>query len=304
MYHEIRKRDGKVKNYLIQNRREQTRFVKKSKFIGYGKMGAKKITQLKKEFALELLSKRKYKYLTTNQIVELEKLREGYTTKINSLSTEEFEKFEHSFFTELTYNSNSIEGNSLSLEETSLVINEDLAPKGKMLREIYEAKNHIKAIAFLKAYAKDVDVTLILKLHAIILNNISERFAGRYRESTVRIFGSDVRFPDAERVPQLMHNLMYWYDQHKKDYHPFELAVVFSTKLVSIHPFVDGNGRISRLLMNFMLQKNKFPWINVYTTQRVEYLEVVRTGNDEKYAPIINFMISTLKENLESYRLV
>ncbi len=304
MYHEIRKLKRKIQNYLIQNRRKNGRWSKQSKFIGYGNLSPQKISKLKQEFELELLSNRKYHYLTKSQVLELEKLRQAYLKKTNALSKEEFEQFENSYFTELTYNSNSIEGNSLSLEETSLVINENIVPEGKTLREIYEVKNHIKAIDLLKSCKQDVDERLILKLHSIILNNISERFAGRYREGTVRIFGSDVRFPDAEKVPQLVQNLIYWYKKHKNEYHPFELAVIFSTKLVSIHPFVDGNGRISRLLMNFILQRNKFPWINVYTKQRAEYLNVVRTGNDEKYLPIINLMIRTLRENMESFGLV
>ena len=304
MYHEIRKTKGKVQNYLVYNHRKDNHWVKQSRFIGYGKLSLQKISKLKKEFELELLFNRKYLYLTKNQVLEIEKLRRAYFEKTNALSEEEFEQFENSYFTELTYNSNSIEGNSLSLEETSLVINENIVPEGKTLREIYEAKNHAQAIKFLKSYKQDIDEKLILKLHSIILNNISERFAGRYREGTVKIFGSDVRFPDTEKVPQLVLNLVYWYKEHKKEYHPFELAVIFSTKLVSIHPFVDGNGRISRLLMNFILQKNKFPWINVYTKQRAEYLKAVRKGNDEEYLLIINFMAKTLKDNMESFRLV
>lgn len=304
MYHEIRKEKGKVKNYLVSNRRQKNLFVKESQFIGYGKISKKRISSLKKEFALKLISEKNYVYLTKSQALELEKLRQAYFDKISVLSREEFEQFETSYFTELTYNSNSIEGNSLSLEETSLVINENIVPEGKTVREIYEAKNHTKAIAFLKSYPKDVDEKMILKLHAIILNDISERFAGRYREGTVRIFGSDVSFPDAEKVPEAMQNLIYWYAQHKKEYHPFELAVIFSTKLVSIHPFVDGNGRISRLIMNFILQRNKYPWINVYTKQRGEYLKMVRKGNDKEYLLIIEFMINTLRENLKSFGFI
>ncbi len=301
MYHEIRKEKNKTKNYLIVNKRVKTRWVKESKFIGYGKINTEKISELKTEFELELKSGKKYTYLNTAQVLEIEKLRQAYFEKIGLLDTEEIETFNTSFFTELTYNSNSIEGNSLSLEETSLVINEHLVPEGKTLREIYEAQNHLKAIQFLKRYPGNIDERMILKLHSIILNNISERFAGRYREGTVRIFGSDVKFPNADKVPQLMKNLVYWYNQHKKKYHPFELAVIFSTKLVSIHPFVDGNGRISRLIMNFILQKNKYPWINVYTQQRAPYLAIIRKGNEGEYGPALEFMIQSLRENLQSY---
>jgi Fic family protein len=304
MYHEIRKEKGKIKNYLISNRREKNRFVKESQFIGYGNISKEKVSSLKKKFALRLVSEKDYLYLTKSQVLELEELRQAYFDKTKELGKEEFEKFENSYFTELTYNSNSIEGNSLSLDQTSLVINEKLVPEGKTLREIYEAQNHAKAIEFLKLYTGKVDERLILKLHSLLLDNISERFSGKYREGTIRIFGSEVRFPDSDKVPQLVKNLVYWYHQNKKKMHPFELAVIFSVKLVSIHPFVDGNGRISRLMMNYLLHRNKFPWINVYTKHRAEYLAVIRKGNDEEYLPVIGFMIKTLKQNLKSFRLI
>src|SRR3989344_3555526 len=113
-------------------------------------------------------------------------------------------------------------------------------------------------------YKGELSEGFILRLHAIILKDISEKFAGRYRENPVRIFGSDARFPDSAVVPQLVKNLIYWYHKHKKDYHPFERAIIFSMKLVTIHPFVEGNGRISRLIMNFILRKKDYPWINIY----------------------------------------
>ena len=301
MYHERRKEKGKIKNYLVYNQRKKNGWLKKSKFIGYGEIPFQKLYLKEKEFELELSVSKKYTYLTKEQILELEKILQIYNEKINFLKKEELDTFQTSFFTELTYNSNSLEGNSLSLEETFLVLNENLAPAGKTLREIYEAKNHLQALQFLQEYSSELNERMILKLHQIILNNISEHFAGRYREGTVKIFGSEVKFPSAEKVSSEMANLLYWYNEHKKEIHPFELAVIFSTKFVSIHPFVDGNGRISRLLMNFILKRNNYPWLNVYTKQREEYLRAIRKGNDGDYNLILNFMFQTLKENLQRY---
>jgi Fic family protein len=86
--------------------------------------------------------------------------------------------------------------------------------------------------------------------------------------------------------------------------HIFELAVLFSMKFVSIHPFVDGNGRMSRLLMNFILKKNNYPWINIYTKQREDYLKAVRQANDENYKSILEFCIKNLRENLKSFGII
>ncbi len=304
VYHEIRKINGKKQNYLIFIKRDGNRKVKKSRFIGSGIIQNERIERLKNEFHAEILSDMPSENLSKEQLAEVENLKNIYNKKISSLSNEEFERFENTFFTELTYDSNAIEGSSLSLEDTNLVVNEGLAPKGKTLREINEAKNHMEAIRFINGYEGDLNEQFILKLHSIILKNISERFAGRYRETSVRIFKSDVSFPDASRVPQLVGNLVHWYKLNKNKMHPFELAVTFSVKLVSIHPFIDGNGRVSRLVMNFLLKKKSYPWINIYMRQRAEYLRAVRLANDKKYRQILEFCIAALKENLKSFNII
>ena len=304
VYHEIRNVNGKKQHYLIHNRRENGRWAKKSKFIGTGNIKKNKILQLKKEFEQEIFLGKKYKYLSKNQISEVENLKEVHNNTIKKMHKEEYEKFQISFFTELTYNSNAIEGNSLSLQETSLVINEGLVPEGKTLREIYEAKNHLEALNFLNQYKGDLTEQLILKLNSIILKNISERFAGKYRQTSIRIFEIDFKFPSSEKVQQLVKNLIYWYKKNKNKYHPFELAVLTSMKLVTIHPFVDGNGRVSRLIMNFLLSKKNYPWINIYNKQRQKYLQNVRRANDEDYSSIFPFLIKTLKENLEDFKII
>lgn len=303
VYHEIREINGCKQNYLVFIKRENSKIVKKSKFIGSGNISKDKIKKLKKEFELEIFCNMASENISKEQILEIETLKRVYNKKIKLLSKEEFELFENTFFTELTYDSNAIEGSSLSLEDTNLILNEGIVPKGKTLREINEAKNHREAIKFIESYKGDLTELFILKLHSIILKDISERFAGRYRENPVRIFGSDVKFPDLEKVPQLVKNLTYWYKLNKSRMHPFELAVLFSMKLVSIHPFVDGNGRISRLIMNFLLKKKSYPWINIYMKQRAEYLKAVRNANDEKYKQIVDFCIKSLKENLDSFKI-
>lgn len=298
VYHEIRIVNGKKVNYLISNQRTQKKWKKTSKFIGNGNLQKSKIDNLKKEFETELKVNKKYEYLKKEQVLEIEQLKEVYNKGIKNLSEEEFVKFEKSFFTELTYNSNAIEGNSMSLEETSIVVNENLSPEGKTLREVYEAKNHIKALEFIKNYKGEINELFILKVHSIILKDLSERFAGRYRENPVRVLGSDFKFTSPDKIPQLMKNLLYWYNENKKKMHALELAVIFSMKFVSIHPFVDGNGRVSRLIMNFILQKNKYPWINVYNKQRQKYLNAVRKANEENYEFILIILIEAIKENM------
>jgi len=304
VYHEIRIVNGVKQNYLVYNKREKGRWVKKSKFIGKGNISKGAIRKKKLRFEERLVLDKKYEHLTKEQVRKIEDLKRIYNKKIKALLKEEFEQFQKSFFTELTYDSNAIEGSSLSLQETSLVIEEGIVPEGKTLREVYEAKNHDRALKFLKSYKGDLNEGLILKLHSIILKDISERFAGRYRQSSVRIFGSDFKFPSSEKIPQLVKNLIYWYKKNKDKYHQFELATLISMKLVTIHPFIDGNGRVSRLIMNFLLGKKNYPWINVYNKQREKYLKAVRKSNGEDYSLIFPFLVGTLKENLESFDII
>lgn len=310
VYHEIRKIKGskgkkKIQNYLVYGRRDsRDHIIKESKFLGYGEISKKEIEEKKEDFNKEITLRLTTNNLSKDQIIEVEELKRIYREKISSLSKEEFEKFENTFFTELTYNSNAIEGSSLSLSDTNLIVNEGIVPEGKTLREINEANNHIKAINYVNNYKGNITEKFILGIHERILKNISQNFAGRYRETSVRIFGSEVHFPPYHLVPQLVKNLVYWYNDNKTKLHPLELAVVFSMKFVSIHPFIDGNGRTSRLLMNYILKKNDYPWINIYMKQRAQYLKSVRLANDEDYKEIIAFCITTLKENLKSFNIV
>ncbi len=300
VYHETRKVNRETQNYLIHNKRVNNKWIKKSKFIGTGTKSKKEIIELKEKFETELMAE-KYNYIEKDQATRIETLKNKYNKEIKKLNKDEFEKFEEAFFTELTYNSNAIEGNTLSLQETSLIINDNISPEGKTIREIYEAKNHQKVLNYLKEYKGDLTEELILKLHSIILKDISERFAGKYRQTNVRITGSTFKIPVPEKVPQLIRNLLYWYKQNKNNYSPFELAILVSMKFVTIHPFIDGNGRVSRLIMNFLLSKKNYPWINIYSKQRQKYLQATRGANDEKYDLIFFFLIETLEENIKDF---
>jgi len=303
VYHEIRKVKDKKQNYIIHSQRAQGKIIKKSKFIGYGDILMGDIEKEKKKFELQLASEKKSRYLTKKQSALIENIKQRYTTEMSNLKQEELTKFEKSFFTELTYESNAIEGNTLSLEETSLVANDGLAPEGATLREIYEVKNHSEAIDFIRNFNGDLSEDFILKLHSIILKNISKRFAGQYRQTNVKIFGSNVKLPSSHIVPQLVKNLIYWYKKNKSKYTHFELAILVSMKFVTIHPFIDGNGRVSRLVMNFLLNKKKYPWINIYNKKRLKYLEAVRFANNEDYSEIFPFVIKILQENMKDFNI-
>ena len=165
------------------------------------------------------------------------------------------------FKIELTYTSNALEGNTLSRAETALVVEKGLMVNGKTLREHLEAVNHAAALEGLAKLVgqprQAISERTILDLHALILQRIDDANAGRYRSVAVRIAGSMVVLPSAQKVPQLMSELIEWLQQAAGN--PLAIAAEAHYRLVSIHPFVDGNGRTARLLMNLLLMQSGDP---------------------------------------------
>ena len=181
------------------------------------------------------------------------------------------------FRIELTYTSNAIEGNTLSRAETALVVEKGLTVDGKTLQEQLEAVNHAHAFDWVmqKISTGDTDITekTILYLHELILQKIDTTNAGRYRSVPVRIAGSTVVMPNPLKVPALMKDFVAWIQSTKV--HPVTLAIDAHYKLVSIHPFTDGNGRTARLLMNFLLLHAGYPPAIIRKEDRKLYISSI-----------------------------
>lgn len=214
-------------------------------------------------------------------------------------------KLKEQFEIELTYNSNAIEGNSLTLKETYLVINEGLTIKGKPLKDHLEAKNHQEALDYLyELVEKDKHNTfsenLIRSLNQIVQQNIDKEWAGRYRNSGVIIGGAEHKPPEAIEVPRLMKKLIKWYSVNKK-LHPVELASIIHHKLVNIHPFFDGNGRTSRLVMNIILMQLGFPLVVVLKSDRRRYYAALASADKGNYSLFVNFIARALERTLDIY---
>jgi len=202
---------------------------------------------------------------------------------------------------EYTYNSNAIEGNTLSLRETQLVIREGITVSGKSLNEHLEAINHPKAIAYIENLAdQDLAEDDILKIHEMIFSGVLEN-AGNYRNAQVYIEGSDYRPPPAFEIPGLMDDLLVWLKKNPEELRPIEIASVFHYKFVSIHPFDDGNGRISRLLMNLLLIKNGYPLTVIKRIDRRRYYDTLRKADHGNLQPFVNFVGRCVEQSLDIY---
>lgn len=202
---------------------------------------------------------------------------------------------------EYIYNSNAIEGNKLTLRETQLVIREGVTIGGKSLTEHLEAKNHPKAIEYVESLTnRSLEESSILKVHEMIFSGILEN-AGNYRNAQVYIAGSDYMPPPAFEIPTLMKELLDWLTKNPEELRPIETAAVFHYKLVSIHPFDDGNGRVSRLLMNLLLLKNGYPFTVIKNVDRRRYYDTLRKADHNDLKPFVNFIARCVEQSLDLY---
>lgn len=215
-------------------------------------------------------------------------------------------KLKEQFQIEMTYNSNAIEGNSLTLKETYLVINEGLTIKGKPLKDHLEAKNHQEALEYLydlveKDKKNTFSENLIRSLNQIVQQNIDKEWAGRYRNSEVIIGGADHKPPEALEIPKLMRNIIKWVADNRKKMHSVELASIVHHKLVFVHPFFDGNGRTSRLVMNILLMQAGFPLVIVLKNDRKKYYQTLSLADKGDYVPFVNFIARAVERTLDIY---
>jgi Fic family protein len=237
------------------------------------------------------------------QIDELKKRLDAH----RPLPPEAVQNLKAVYRVELTHHSNAIEGNTLTLHETKLVLEEGLTIGGKTLREHFEIINHGEAIDYIEELVEQ-KVTLteqvIKDIHSLIMKNIDERNKGRYRTINVRIAGSQHQPVHFLKVPERMQDMLDWFHREKERLHPVELAARLHFKFVYIHPFVDGNGRTARLLMNMVLMQKGFPPVILKSEpkKRMAYYEALETASVQgDISPFIRLVAEESKESLQRY---
>lgn len=200
---------------------------------------------------------------------------------------------------EYIYNSNAIEGNTLKLRETQLILEEGITINGKSLREHLEARNHPKAMEYIEKIAnRNLKEQDILALHLIIMKGIEEE-AGRYRVTEVRIAGADFVPPPAYDVPFLVKELVEFYNRNPDELRPVELTALVHHKFVHIHPFHDGNGRLGRLLMNLALIRNGYPMATVLNVERKRYYDALKRADHGDPIPLVGFIAAAVERSLD-----
>lgn len=193
------------------------------------------------------------------------------------LSPKMSESLQQNLIVEWTYNSNAIEGNTLTLSETKVVL-EGITVGGKSVKEHLEAINHKEAILYLEMLVngnESISEWSIKNIHQIILKDIDDSNAGKYRMENVLISGANHIPPKYYLVPELMQKLVMEYREEWKEFHPVVKATLLHGEFVKIHPFIDGNGRTSRLLLNFVLLQYGYPPIVIKKENRLEYYDAL-----------------------------
>jgi len=214
------------------------------------------------------------------------------------------QSLDHWFIIELSYNSNAIEGNTLTRRETALVIEKGITVAGKSLKEHLEVTNYSIALNFIKNLAKKTkeDITLqdILDIHRLVLKGIDDNNAGKLRTVPVFIAGSDVQLPSPLHIPDLMNDFIAWLQQSQK--HPTEIATEAHFKLVSIHPFVDGNGRTARLLMNLLLIQTGYPPTVIENAKRSTYIDAIeKSQKTNDLSDFYTFIFNAINKSFDKY---
>lgn len=255
----------------------------------------------------KVAAKKNLSYEIKNELKAADALKAGIR-KFYPINKTQLKKLEEYFATGYTFESNRIEGNTLSLQETALVVNKGITISGKTMKEHLEAINHAEALEYVQEIAKgktDISERLIKELHYLVLKSIDKENAGQYRRTDVRITGSEHKPAAHYDVPAEMEKLIEYYYANSGRLHPVLLAADMHWMLAGIHPFIDGNGRTSRLLMNLILIRNGYVIANLKgdLQSRLGYYKTLEEAQVKlQTVPFRELVLKTVIEGLEEYK--
>jgi Fic family protein len=205
---------------------------------------------------------------------------------------------------EWTYNTNAIEGNTLTMNETKVVL-EGITVGGKTMREHLEVINHRDAIAYVEEIVhkeESLSEWQIKNLHRLVLKGIDDEYAGVYRDQQVFIAGAEHTPPAHYLIKEQMEQMMNWYNEEGIHLHPVQRGAMLHAIFVGIHPFIDGNGRTSRLLLNLELMKDGFPPVIIKVENRLAYYEALDKAHiTENYDNFIVLVEREVEDSLDLY---
>ncbi len=299
MYLEKRKLGKNVKYYLVHSYREGKKVEKIRRYLGsnLSKEELKKKLASSKKIILDLIKELDTEIfffsLTKKQIEVLNKYNDR-------LSVSHFSKKEWKNFTEdFVYNTNAIEGSTVREEE----VPEILGKKKAENKEEVETKGVSKAVEYIRKTKEELSLKFLLKLHKLCFEG-SKSFAGKFRNVNVVVRNSYGEILHAgvpkEELKEYLEDFVKWYEENKNKFKPLVLAAIIHNQFEHIHPFVDGNGRVGRLLLNFILLKNNYPPINIMLEDRSDYYQTLQEySKRDNLKPTLEFLIGQYKKTLK-----
>ncbi|MCC7552121.1 Fic family protein [Candidatus Micrarchaeota archaeon] len=290
--------------YAVENKKLNGKIVQKNAYY-FGNKKPNKYEWQAVVYALknkDVFNPKKHE-ITKDQIKRIIEINKRMQKDFKEMSRSEKDNFNEKFYNEYIYNTNSIEGSTLTKKETYFVTHDNKGIEGKDLKEIYMARNLNYAIKFIKDYKGDLTLRFIKKLHSIIQENIQPKEElGKYKKRQNYIIGNDFIPTPPALVKKRMMSLIGWYGHNKKKYSPFELACIFHIKFVSIHPFIDGNGRTARLIHNFILEKNDIIPIIYRTKTKQKYYSALKNAQMHGlHKPFIDYSFEEFINTYEGY---
>jgi len=266
--------DGRTYYYLEQTIRTEGTVQTEEKYLGT--KIPPNVEEIKKQFLSEIYKKKWHPIL--------DRIRENHSREQKKTPATALKKEARSFSVRFTYDTNRIEGSTLTLRETSDLLERGITPKSRPLDDIKETEAHEKLFYEMLGFKKNLSLQAVLNWHKRLIEGTKPDIAGKIRTHQVAISGSKFMPPAPVEVPVLLREFFRWYEKNNEKLHPVELAALAHLKFVTIHPFSDGNGRMSRLLMNFVLNKHGFPLLNIPYEKRNSYyraLERSQTSGNE-----------------------
>ena len=283
---------GKTYYYLEHTVSYRGKRTTKSKYLG--SRLPRNIEDLKRSFLFEL-DKAKW-------FGDFDKIRSNYQAKLRTTPKSAREKDLREFSIRFTYNTQRIEGSTLTLRETAELLEHKTSPSGKPIGDAKEAEAHDDLFYEMLDLKKDLSQELVREWNWKLLKDTKPDVAGKIRRHGVRIIGSKFIPPTPVELQPLLSDFFGWYNGTKGKSNPVELAGLVHFKFVSIHPFADGNGRISRLMMNFVLHRHGFPMINIEHSKRAAYYNALvrsQLGKDER--PFMNWFFRRFKHEFARF---
>lgn len=278
----VRKRvvDGREYFYLQHTVRTSDSIQSREKYLG-AKLPSN-VEGAKRDFLTEIYKERWYPFL--------DQVRSNYQKEKRALPQSALRKQARSFSVKFTYDTNRIEGSKLTYRETADLLERGLSPRQKPIDDIRETEAHDRVFSEALHYEKDLSLRMVLMWHKRLFEETKSDIAGKVRAHQVAISGSRFVPPSPVEVQPLLREFFRWYDRSKSSIHPVELAAGVHLRFVTVHPFADGNGRISRLLMNFVLHRHGYPPLNIpYEDRRSYYNALERSQVKENDSAFIQW---------------